>query len=51
MNLFTITNKEGFYMEKTLDELFNELKEILPTDMPEPIQEMLVNGYRFLIGQ
>jgi len=38
-------------MEKTLDELFNELKNMLPADMPEFVKETLVNGYRFLLGQ
>ena len=38
-------------MEKTLDDLFEELKQTLPADLPEPVKEALINAFRFLLGQ
>ena len=37
--------------DKTLDELFEELKQAMPPELPEPVKEMLVNTFRFLLGQ
>ncbi len=38
-------------MEKNLDQIFADLKKVLPPDMPDFVQDAMVGIFRFLLAQ